>query len=52
VQKDTIENIIDYISEFENEQKFIIKAPIDQKFKNLEELKKEVLDLGFIRFSI
>ncbi|MDR1945031.1 MAG: hypothetical protein LBQ59_02905 [Candidatus Peribacteria bacterium] len=52
MKKDTIENIIDYISEFRQEQKFIIKAPLSKDFKTFEELKKEVLDLGFIRFSI
>jgi hypothetical protein len=30
----------------------MIKAPLDKKFNDFEKLKKEVLDLGFIRFSI
>ncbi|MDD2908038.1 MAG: excinuclease ABC subunit UvrA [Candidatus Gracilibacteria bacterium] len=52
VKKDTIESIITYINEFEDAKKFLIKAPIKGAFANFEEIKKEVLDLGFIRFSI
>ena len=52
VKKDSIESIINYISEFEDEKKFLIKAPIKWVFKDFEEVKKEVLDLWFIRFSI
>ncbi|MDD3793269.1 MAG: excinuclease ABC subunit UvrA [Candidatus Gracilibacteria bacterium] len=52
VKKDTIENIIDYISEFSDGEKFMIKSPIKGLFKDFQEIKKEVLDLGFIRFSV
>jgi hypothetical protein len=30
----------------------MVKAPLTKNFKNFEDLKKEVLDLGFIRFSV
>jgi hypothetical protein len=30
----------------------MIKAPLNKTFKSFYELKKEILDLGFIRFSI
>ncbi|ATU05546.1 excinuclease ABC subunit A [Candidatus Gracilibacteria bacterium HOT-871] len=52
VKKDSISDIIDYISKFEDNRKFIIKAPFGRDFLSLNELKKEILDLGFIRFSI
>lgn len=52
VKKDTIEDIIEYISDFEDTKKFIIKAPLNHKFKNFDEIKKEVLNLWFIRFSV
>lgn len=52
VKKDSISDIIDYISKFEDNRKFIIKAPFGRDFLSLNEFKKEILDLGFIRFSI
>ncbi|MDR1988460.1 MAG: hypothetical protein LBQ24_07230 [Candidatus Peribacteria bacterium] len=52
VKKDTIENIIDYISKFKDAEKFMIKAPLNKEFNSFDELKKEILDLGFIRFSV
>ncbi|MDD3145230.1 MAG: excinuclease ABC subunit UvrA [Candidatus Gracilibacteria bacterium] len=52
VKKDTIESIITYINFFEEAKKFLIKAPIKGKFNDFDEIKKEVLDLGFIRFAI
>ncbi len=52
VKKDSIESIINYISGFEEDKKFLIKAPIKGIFKDFEEIKKEVLDLWFIRFSV
>lgn len=52
VKKDSISDIIDYISSFDDWQKFIIRAPIKKDFSNFDTLKKEVLDLWFIRFSI
>lgn len=52
VKKDSIEDIINHISSFEEWTKFMIKAPLNKTFKSFYELKKEILDLGFIRFSI
>lgn len=52
VKKDSISDIIDYISSFEEWEKFIIKSPLNKEFSNLNSLKKEILDLGFIRFFI
>lgn len=52
VKKDTIAEIIEYISTFEENKKFIIKAPLSWNYQTFEDLKKEILDLWFIRFSI
>lgn len=64
VKKDSLWDIINYISSFEIWEKYMIKAPLsspqpsplegerETPVLNFEELKKEVLDLGFIRFSI
>ncbi len=52
VKKDTISDIIDYISWFQDDEKFIIKSPLKIDIESFDELKKEILDLGFIRFSI
>lgn len=52
VKKDSILDMISFISSFEEWQKFIIKSPINWNFNNFEEIKEEVLSLWFIRFSI
>jgi excinuclease ABC subunit A len=52
VKKDSILDIINYLSTIEFWTKFIIKAPIKSKFSSFEQIKKEVLDLWFIRFLI
>jgi len=52
VKKDTLENILKYLSEFELNSKFLIKVKINKKFKNFEDLKKYILEKWFIRFSI
>ncbi len=52
VKKDSIVDIIEYISWFEDNKKFLIKAPLGWNFSDFEEVKKEILDLWFIRFSI
>lgn len=54
VKKDSLSDIIDYLWEFNKKTKYIIKAPLKKKwwFSSFEELKKEILDLGFIRFTI
>ncbi len=52
VKKDSINDIIDYISDFEENQKFLIKAPLKINIESFDDLKKEILDMGFIRFSI
>jgi len=52
VKKDSISDIIDYINWFEENQKFIIKSPLKLNIESFDELKKEILDLGFIRFSV
>lgn len=52
VKKDSINDIIDYLDSFEENTKFMIKAPLSKKFDDFDDLKEEILDLGFIRFSI
>lgn len=52
VKKDSIADIIEYISWFDDNKKFLIKAPLAWNFDSYEDIKKEILDLWFIRFSI
>jgi len=52
VKKDSIADIIEYVSHFSNEDKFIISSPLSWEFSNFEKIKKEILDLWFIRFSV
>ncbi|MDD2871370.1 MAG: excinuclease ABC subunit UvrA [Candidatus Gracilibacteria bacterium] len=52
VKKDSMNDIVSFLSSLEEDTKFIIKAPIKGKFKSFLDIKKEVLNLGFIRFSI
>ncbi len=52
VKKDSMLDIINFVSSLELWVKFILKAPVKWKFNSFDELKKEILDLGFIRFSI
>lgn len=52
VKKDTVLDVIDYISSHCEDSKFMIKTPIKKSFSNIDSLKKEILDLWFIRFSI
>ncbi|MDP5038895.1 MAG: excinuclease ABC subunit UvrA [Candidatus Gracilibacteria bacterium] len=54
IKKDTLGSIVEDISKYEIGTKFILKTQIfkSQKEIDLEILKKEVLKLGFIRYSI
>lgn len=54
IRKDSIKDIIGDIQKIELGEKFIIKALIYKKKKDIdiEKFKKEVLDLWFIRFSV
>lgn len=52
VKKDTMLDIINYLSNLEEWTKFMLAAPIKWDFKSFDEIKKEVLDLWFIRFSV
>ena len=52
VKKDSLQDIIDLISSYEIGEKFIIKAKIKWKFKDFLDIKKELLNLGFIRFEV
>ncbi len=54
IKKDSLTDIIRYISSFDIDTKFILKAPLFTQRKELdfETIKKEVLDLWFIRFWV
>ena len=58
VKKDSLNSIIEFLEKLEENTKFIIKSPLKIDFSKLKndeifsQIKKEVLDLGFIRFSI
>ncbi|MCP4523945.1 MAG: hypothetical protein GY828_07050, partial [Candidatus Gracilibacteria bacterium] len=50
VKKDSLSDVIDAITAIGLSEKFMIFAPLQGPFKDFEELKKELLELGFIRF--
>ncbi len=54
IKKDSLKKIIDDISSYLNDTKFIIKAELfkNKKWLTKEFIKKEVLDAWFIRFSL
>lgn len=54
IKKDTLRDIIDYISKFKEGVRFYISCPFLTGDINLtkEKIKKQVLDAGFIRFTI
>jgi len=54
IQKDSIKDIISYISSFDEGTKFFLSCPFLRKSKDLsiEKIKKEVLDAWFIRFLL
>ncbi len=54
IQKDSIKDIISYVSSFTLWDKFYISCPFLRNKSDLtvEKIKKEVLDAGFIRFLI
>lgn len=54
IQKDSIKDILDYISSFPEETKYFLSCPILVNTKNLDgtKIRKEVLDMGFIRFIV
>ena len=51
VKKDSLQDIIDFVESFELWDKFMIKTTLQWPFEDFSELKKELLELGFIRFS-
>jgi len=52
VKKDSMLDIIEYLFKIEEWTKFMLKAPLKWDFNSFDDIKKEVLDLWFIRFSI
>ena len=52
VKKDSMLDIVNYLSTLEIWTKFMLQSPIKWKFNTFEDVKKEILDLWFIRFSI
>jgi len=52
VKKDSISDIIDFLNTKKLDTKFFISAPLIWNFNDFDELKNEILSLGFIRFQI
>lgn len=54
LKKDTLDNVLSYILTLKEWLKFLILAPIfkNRKIFSADDIKKEILDLGFIRFMI
>lgn len=53
VRKDSLTSMIDWISRYAEGTRFMVRANYEKKkgFHDFSEIKKELLDLGFIRFS-
>jgi len=54
IKKDSLHDIVRYLWSFDIDTKFVLRAPLFLNRDDLvaETIKKEVLDLGFIRFSV
>lgn len=52
LKKDTLNDILTYIKSFQDKDKFYILSPLNKKFKNIDDLKKNILESGFLRFKI
>jgi len=54
IQKDSMKDIIEYISKFDLETKYYLTAPILRNIDwlTVEKIKKEILDAWFIRFLL
>ncbi|MDD2487573.1 MAG: excinuclease ABC subunit UvrA [Candidatus Gracilibacteria bacterium] len=54
LKKDTLESILNHIISLKEGTKFLILSPIlkNRKISSADEVKKEILELGFIRFMI
>lgn len=50
VKKDSINDVIDYITGLWINEKFMITTPLSEEFSDFESLKKELLEMWFIRF--
>jgi excinuclease ABC subunit A len=52
LKKDTINDIMSYVNSLIESTKYFILAPVDKKFENVDDLKREILELGFIRYMV
>ena len=52
VKKDSLQDVIDFLSSQNPETKFVITAPLKEKFEDFDMLKNRILELGFIRFQV
>lgn len=52
VAKNTIDDVVNYLGNFEIWTKFLLKSTIKWEFNNFDDIKKEVLWLWFIRFCV
>ncbi|MCH2189161.1 excinuclease ABC subunit UvrA, partial [Candidatus Gracilibacteria bacterium] len=52
VKKDSIQGIIDFLSDFDEGEKYTICVPLKETFDDIADLKNRILELGFIRFQV
>lgn len=52
LKKDTIEDIINHIKRLKPDTKYYILAPFNKDYSDIYDIKKEILELGFIRFMV
>lgn len=50
VKKDSLNDVVNYISSLWENEKYMIVSPLSETFENFWELKKELLEMWFIRF--
>ncbi len=50
VKKDSLVDVVNYISSLWENEKYMIVSPLSETFENFAELKKELLEMWFIRF--
>ena len=52
LKKDTLQDIISHIQAFPEDAKYYILAPIKKIYDNGAELRKDIVEMGFIRYMI
>jgi len=52
LKKDTLNDVLSYIEELQDDTKYYILSPVEKKFESIDDFKREILESGFIRYMI